>query len=78
MLQTGKIKNFAKRLNKCLDEMGVPSDTRDRSAILSKMLHISRQQTRMMLEGYQLPDDLVLSQLAREFEVETTWLVTDK
>lgn len=78
MLHTDKTKSFAKRLNKCLDELGVPADTRNRSAILSKMLRISRQQTRMMLEGYQLPDDFTLGLLAKEFEVETTWLVTEK
>lgn len=78
MLNTGRIKNFANRLNKCLDDLGVPGDTRNRSAVLSKMLCMSRQQTRMLLEGYLPPNESVLNQLAKEFEVEVTWLLTEK
>ncbi len=48
----------------------MPSDPRNRSAILSKMLKISRSQTRMMIEGYQMPDAAVLDLLERELEVE--------
>lgn len=77
MLHIGKTKHFATRLNKCLDELGVPTDTRDRTIILSKMLKITRQQSRMLIDGYQLPDDYLLNQIAQELEVESNWLVTE-
>lgn len=68
-------KGFATRLNKCLDELDVPTDTRDRTAILSKMLNIPRPKARMLIDGYQLPDEGLLHQLAQELEVESTWLI---
>jgi hypothetical protein len=75
MLHAGKSKHFAERLNKCLDDLGMPTDPSDRSAILSKMLKISRQQTRMLIEGYQLPNEAVLYQLEKELEVDSNWLL---
>ncbi len=75
MLHAAKSKHFAQRLNKCLDELGVPSDVRGRSAILSKMLQIPRQQAWMLLEGHQIPNEALLNQIAQEFEVEPTWLI---
>lgn len=78
MLHVGKTKHFAERLNKCLDELGVPTDTRGRSAILSKMLQIPRQQAWMLLEGHQIPDENLLNEIAEEFEVEPSWLLNKK
>ena len=75
MLHAGKTKHFSERLNKCLTELSVPPDTRERSAILSKMLQIPRQQARMLLEGHQLPDEALLLQILEEFEVERDWLM---
>ena len=78
MLHAGKTKHFAERLNKCLDELGVPHDARGRSAILSKMLQIPRQQAWMLLEGHQVPDEALLNTIAQEFEVEPSWLLAKK
>ena len=78
MLHVGKTKHFAHRLNKCLDELDLPADTRQRSAILSKMLKIPRQQAWMLLEGHQMPEEALLNQIAEEFEVEPDWLLTGK
>jgi len=75
MLHIAKSKRFAERLNKCLDSIGVPQEPRNRCAILSKMLRISRPQTRMLIEGYQLPDETVLHQLETEFDVNADWLL---
>lgn len=77
MLRVGKTKHFAERLNDCLDEVGAPADVRERSAILSKMLQIPRQQAWMLLEGHQTPDETLLSQVAHEFEVEASWLMKE-
>jgi hypothetical protein len=78
MLHVGKTRHFAERLNKCLDEVGAPADVRGRSAILSKMLQIPRQQAWMLLEGHQVPEEALLNQIAQEFEVEPTWLMAKK
>lgn len=78
MLHVSKTKHFAERLNKCLDELGVPFDRRGRGAILSKMLQIPRHQAWLLLEGHQLPDEALLNQIAQEFEVEPNWLLAKK
>lgn len=70
-------KHFAARLNQCLDETGAPANVRERAAILSKMLDISKQQAWSLLEGHQLPDADLLQQIATEFEVDGTWLSGD-
>ncbi|HSW70590.1 MAG TPA: hypothetical protein VLH77_01260, partial [Gammaproteobacteria bacterium] len=73
MLHDAKNKHFAQRLNKCLDELDQRADVRKRSAMLSKMLNIPRQLAWMLLEGHHIPDETLLNEIAREFEVETSW-----
>lgn len=63
-------KHFSEQLNKCLDDLGVPAGSRDRAVILSKMLHIPKQQAWGLLEGQIYPDDALLHQIAVELEVE--------
>lgn len=71
-------KNFAERLNTCLDDTGAPTHTRERSAILGKMLDISKHVAGSLLQGYQLPDQSLLLRIAHEFEVDPQWLTGDK
>ena len=71
-------KYFADRLNSCLDDTGAPPQVRERAVILSKMLDISKQQAWNLLEGLQTPTPELLERIAREFEVESNWLVGDK
>lgn len=68
-------KHFAERLNSCLDDLDLPINMRERSAILSKMLHIPKQQAWAILEGQILPSDDLIELLATELEVEPNWLV---
>jgi len=63
-------KEFSERLNKCLDDLDFPQNSRERSLILSRMLHISKQQAWSLLEGHVQPDDALLQQLATELEVD--------
>jgi hypothetical protein len=74
----GRNKPFAERLNRCLDDLGVPSNLSNRSAILSKMIHIPRQEARMLVEGYSIPNEYLLQRLTDEFEVESGWLLGHK
>ncbi|OGT60644.1 MAG: hypothetical protein A3E85_02735 [Gammaproteobacteria bacterium RIFCSPHIGHO2_12_FULL_45_12] len=71
-------KQFAERLNHCLDETGAPTPIRERAAILSKMLDLPKQQAWALLEGQQFPNKDTLQQIANEFEVNTDWLSGDK
>lgn len=71
-------KNFAERLNSCLNDMGVPAQVRERAVVLSKMLNISKQQAWSFLEGHLIPDQDFLQQIANEFEVDPRWLSGEK
>lgn len=67
-------KHFAERLNICLDEMDAPTQVKERSVILSKMLDISKHQAWTLLEGLMLPNAELLQQMAEEFDVDPMWL----
>lgn len=71
-------KHFAERLNHCLDETGAPTQVRERSVILGKVLDISKQQAWNLLEGQQLPELTLLQKIAEEFEVDPKWLAGEK
>ncbi len=62
-------KHFADQLNKSLDALGLPINMRERSVILSKMLHIPRQQAWGLLEGHLYPDDELLQKMVTELEI---------
>lgn len=67
-------KDFAEKLNKCLDESEAPAPVRERASILSKMLDIPKQQAWSILEGHFLPEQTLLQRIASEFEVDLKWL----
>lgn len=71
-------KHFAERLNKCLDEVDAPTQVRERSVILSKMLDISKHEAWSLLEGRMLPNQELLQQIAEEFDVDPQWLIGSK
>lgn len=66
---------FSQRLNHCLDESEAPESTRERAAILSKMIDIPKQLAWSYVEGQQLPDEATLTKIANEFEVDPKWLL---
>lgn len=63
-------KQFAEKLNQCLDETGAPSQVRERAIVLSKMINISKQQARSLLEGQLMPDPELIKIIAKEFDVD--------
>lgn len=63
-------KLFAEKLNQLLDDLDVPDNMRERSAILSKMLDIPKQQAWTLLEGQQYPNQALLEKIANELEVD--------
>ena len=71
-------KDFAEKLNKCLDESEAPALVRERAGILSKLLDIPRQQAWSILEGHIVPEHTLLQRIAVEFEVDLKWLCGNK
>lgn len=67
-------KEFAERIDHCLNEAGAPLPMRERAILLSKILDTSTQQAWLFLEGQQMPDRSALERLANEFEVTPQWL----
>lgn len=67
-------KLFSERLNQCLTETGAPKSSRERAAILSKMLDISKHEAWAFIEGQQFPKADLLEKIALEFEVDPDWL----
>lgn len=63
-------KKFSEALNHHLDEINAPINIRERSIILSKMLHIPKQQAWALLEGHVLPDDNLLQKIITELELD--------
>lgn len=63
-------KTFSEQLNRCLDELGTPSGHRERAVILSKMLHIPKQQAWALVEGHMFPDEILLHQIVTDLEVD--------
>lgn len=63
------MKKLAHKINKSLDEIGVPENNKQRIAIFSKMLDISKQQAWSLLEGQLNPDQKILEKIANELEI---------
>lgn len=68
-------KRFSERLNKELDNIGVPETTAERISILSKLVKIPKFKAEALLSGAAKPDEALLLILAQEFEVDADWLL---
>lgn len=68
------MKQLAVQVNKTLNDLGVPTNNRERVSILSKMLDISKQQAWSLLEGNISPDDALLTKIASELEIDCSVL----
>jgi hypothetical protein len=69
-------KKLAYQINKSLDEIGVPENSKERVAIFSRMLDIPRQQAWSLLEGQLIPDKAILEKIADELEIDTNLVVS--
>ncbi|HAT2069637.1 TPA: hypothetical protein ACGYSL_000187 [Legionella pneumophila] len=68
-------KRFSERLNKELDNIGVPEATAERIEILSKLIKIPKFKAEALLNGITIPDEAILKTLAQELEVNVDWLI---
>lgn len=63
-------KQLAVQVNETLNDLGVPTNNRERASILSKMLDISKQQAWGLLEGSILLDNTLLKKIASVLEID--------
>lgn len=68
-------KRFSERLNKELDNIGVPETSSERIEVLSKLIKVPKFKAEALLNGATHPDEHILNALAEEFEVSAEWLV---
>lgn len=68
-------KQFADRLNKELDSIGVPPRSDERIEVFSKLVKIPKFKAEAFINGITLPDQILLTRIAEEFEVNPEWLV---
>lgn len=68
-------KQFSERLNKELDEIGVPKQSDERVEIFAKLIKIPKFKAQAILNGSTKIEPPLLNQLADELEVTTEWLL---
>ncbi|KTC99606.1 hypothetical protein [Legionella erythra] len=68
-------KQFAERLNRELDAIGVPLRSDERIEVFSKLIKIPKFKAEAMLNGITVPDEALLKILAEELEVNPDWLI---
>ena len=68
-------RQFSERLNKELDEIGVPERTDERIEVFSKLIKIPRCKAEALLIGNTLPDAPLLKILSEELEINGDWLL---
>ncbi len=68
-------RQFAERLNKELDGIGVPPRTDERIEVFAKLVKIPKFKAEAFLDGITLPDPAILNLIAQELEVDPDWLI---
>ena len=68
-------KQFSERLNKELDEIGVPERNDERIAAFAKLIKIPHFKAAALLSGSTNPEPPLLDLLAQELEVDADWLL---
>lgn len=67
-------KRFSERLNRELDEIGVPPQQKERVAILAKLVNATPYKAQDILNGNIASTSPYIQILADEFEVSSEWL----
>lgn len=68
-------RQFSERLNKELDEIGVPQNTDERVGVFAKLLKVPRFKAEAILNGNASLSDPLIETLANELEVNAEWLL---
>ena len=73
-----KNKIFLDRLHQQLDEIGLPEPADKRTTAFATLIHQPRSKAEAILSGLTYPDQVLLEQLAEEFEVSVAWLLGEE
>lgn len=68
-------KLFTERLNKELDDIGVPQRSDERIEVFAKLLKVPRFKAEAILNGLTKPETPLLDTLAKELEINPQWLL---
>ncbi|CEK11435.1 hypothetical protein [Legionella hackeliae] len=68
-------RQFAERLNKELDTIGVPPRSEERIEAFAKLVKIPKFKAEAFLNGVVIPDQKLLNSIAEELEVNAEWLI---
>lgn len=68
-------RQFSERLNKELDNIGVPERTEERVEVFAKLIKVPRFKAEAILNGTFVLDPPLLQLLAQELEVNGDWLI---
>lgn len=68
-------KKIAEKINATLDELNLPVNTKERAALLSKMIDIPKPDAWALLMGQVIPNDEIIQKIVTELEIERSWLL---
>ena len=68
-------KLFSERLNKELDDIGVPERAEERVEVFAKLIKAPRFKAESILNGNLCPEPALLESLANDLEVSVDWLL---
>ena len=68
-------KQFSERLNKELDDIGVPQRNDERVEVFSKLIKVPRFKAEAILNGNTNPEAPLMKLLTDELEVSADWLL---
>lgn len=68
-------KQFSERLNRELDNIGVPPHFSERIDAFAKLMKVSKYKADALLNGIAKPTVELLNHLSHEFDVDGEWLI---
>ncbi len=68
-------RQFSERLNKELDDIGVPQRSDERVEVFAKLIKVPRFKAEAILNGHTIIEPPLLELLAEELEVNAEWLL---
>ncbi|MTI13805.1 LexA family protein [Sansalvadorimonas verongulae] len=71
-------RDFAKRLNKALDDINFPKKGKGRQIVLAELFGVTQHAARKWLVGDSMPSTKRLPDLAKKLNVSTEWLLSGK
>ena len=67
-------RQFSERLNKALDDIGVPERLDERIGIFAKLIKVPRFKAEAILNGNMMIDESLLTLITEELDVNAEWL----